>query len=54
MEQIDDDRDGLVVLCCHQAMAVKPIDDLPIPLGKVAYKSCDLSAVRIIYNTSDQ
>jgi len=40
-EQNDDGRDGLVVKCCHQAMAVKPIGDLPIPLEKVTCKSCD-------------
>jgi hypothetical protein len=50
MEQIDDGRDDLVVQCCHQAMAVKPIGDLPKPLGKVVCTSCDLLAVRIIYN----
>ena len=50
-EQIDDGRDGLVVLGCHQGMAVKLTGDLPIPLGKAGYKSGDLLAVRlIIYN----
>ncbi len=50
MEQIDDGRDGPVVLGCHQGMAVKLTGDLPIPLGKVGCKSGDLSAVRLINN----
>ena len=49
-EQIDDGRDGLVVLGCHQGMAVKLTGDLPIPLGKARCKSGDLLAVRLIIN----
>jgi hypothetical protein len=49
-EQIDDGRDGPVVLGCHQGMAVKLTGDLPIPLGKVACKSGDLSVIRFINN----
>jgi hypothetical protein len=49
-EQIDEGRDGPVVLGCHQGMAVKHKDDLPIPLGKVGCKAGDLSAVRLINN----
>ena len=47
-EQTDDGRDGLVVLGFHQAMVVKLTSNLPIPLGKVACKSGDLSAARLI------
>ena len=49
-EQIDDDRDGLVVLGCHQGMAVKLTGDFPLPLGKVGCKSGNLLAVRLIIN----
>ena len=42
MEQIGDGQDGLDVMGCHHAMAMKLTGDLPIPLGKVACKSGDL------------
>ena len=38
MEQIDNGRDGLVVIGFHQAMAVKLTGDLHTPLGKVTCK----------------
>ena len=49
-EQINDGRDGPVVLGRHQGIAVKLTGDLPIPLGKVGCKSGDLSVVRLINN----
>ena len=50
MEQIDYGQDGLVVLGYHQAMVVKLIGDLLIPLGKVACMFCDVSTGRLINN----
>ncbi len=47
-EHIDNGRDGLDVPGCHHAMVVKLTVDLPIPLGKVACKSGDLYAARLI------
>jgi len=49
MEQIDDGRDALVILCCHEVMVMKLTGNNPIPpLGKAACKSGDLSATRLI------
>ena len=49
-EQIKDGRDGLVILGCHQAMAVNLTSNLPIPLGKSACKFDGISTARCVYN----
>jgi hypothetical protein len=49
MEQINNGLDGLGILGCHQAMVVNLTVNLPIPLGKSAYKFGGILTARLIY-----